>query len=95
MGYIYYLLMKYGFLLAVGVSTSDTAKKLDGLHTVQYLRSKLKGHVGGSEAKESEAKEVAQEAVTEHETFANHFEQVYALVVDDLATIEQLFGSAR
>jgi hypothetical protein len=69
---------------------SGEPKKLEGLRTVQYLRSKLKGHVGGSEAKE-----LAQEALTEHETFANHFKHVCALVADDLATVEQLFASAR
>jgi len=69
---------------------SGEPKKLEGLRTVQYLRSKLKGHVGGSEAKE-----IAQEALTEHETFTNHFKHVCALVADDLATVEQLFAAAR
>ena len=43
-------------------------RKLVGLRTVQSLRSKAKGHAGGSEAQQ-----LAQDALMEHETFANHF----------------------
>lgn len=59
-------------------------QKLVGLRNVQLLRSKAKGHVGGSEAQQ-----LAQDALMEHETFANHFEHVCAQVADELATIEK------
>ncbi len=51
--------------------SSVEAQKLTGLRTVQLLRSKAKGHAGGSEAQQ-----LAQDALMEHETFANHFQHV-------------------
>jgi len=74
-------------LLNKGTEPAE-AKKLTGLHTVQYLRSKAKGHAGGREAGE-----LAQKALMEHETFANHFKSVCEQVVAELRTIEQLFSS--
>lgn len=62
-------------------------KKLTGLHTVQKLRSKVKAHAGGSEAAE-----LAQEALMEHETFTKHFKHVCTLVIEDLKFIEHLFA---
>lgn len=59
-------------------------QKLVGLRNVQLLRSKAKGHAGGSEAQQ-----LAQDALMVHETFANHFEHVCAQVADELATIEK------
>jgi hypothetical protein len=73
-------------LLNKGNAAGD-ARKLTGLRTVQHLRSKVKGHAGASEAQE-----LAQEALMEHETFASHFKAVCAQVVSDLTTIEQLFS---
>jgi hypothetical protein len=60
--------------------------KLTGLRTVQHLRSKAKGHVGGSDSDD-----LAQSALTDHETFANHFKHVCQLVVNDLEAIEKRF----
>lgn len=65
----------------------DEPKKLTGLRTVQSLRSKVRAHAGGSEAAE-----LAQRALTEHETYTKHFKHVCTLVLEDLATIEQLFA---
>jgi hypothetical protein len=45
--------------------TGVRVQKLAGLRTVQLLRSKAKGHASGSEAHK-----LAQDALTEHETFA-------------------------
>jgi hypothetical protein len=47
---------------------SGESRNLTGLRTVQNLRSKAKGHAGGSEADE-----LAQNALMEHESFTNHF----------------------
>lgn len=57
--------------------------KLNALRTVQNLRSKAKGHVSGSEANQ-----LAQDALIEHETFANHFSYVCEQVADELMIIE-------
>lgn len=57
-------------------------QKLDGLRTVQLLRSKAKGHAEGSEAQQ-----LAQAALMEHESFANHFQHVCAQVADELEAI--------
>ena len=73
-------------LLNKNVPAGD-AKKLVGLRTVQHLRSKTKGHVGGSEAEV-----IAQQALLDHDTFSNHFKHICGLVVEDLATIETLFA---
>ena len=57
-------------------------QKLVGLRTVQNLRSKAKGHVGGGEAQQ-----LAQNALMEHESFANHFQHVCTQVADELEII--------
>lgn len=61
--------------------------RLDGLRTVQSIRSKVRGHVGGSEAKQ-----LAKDALSEHETFARHFQHVCSQVADELARIEDLLS---
>jgi hypothetical protein len=68
-------------------NTSVEGQKLVGLRTVQLLRSKAKGHVGGSEAAQ-----LAQDALMEHETFGNHFRYVCTQVADELETIVQLIS---
>jgi hypothetical protein len=65
--------------------SSGEAQRLVGLRNVQLLRSKAKGHVGGSDADQ-----LVQEALVEHETFANHFRHVCTQVVGDLETIQYL-----
>jgi hypothetical protein len=66
---------------------SDEPQKLVGLRTVQLLRSKAKGHAGGSEAEQ-----LVQDALIEHETFSNHFLHVCAQVADELEAIEHLIS---
>ena len=68
----------------------DEAQKLIGLRTVQLLRSKAKGHVSGSEAEQ-----LAQDALMEHETFSNHFQHICTQVADELEMIEQLTAMPR
>ena len=67
--------------------SSAEAQKLVGLRTVQFVRSKAKGHVGGSEADQ-----LVQDALVEHETFANHFRHVCMLVAGELETIQNLLS---
>jgi hypothetical protein len=76
-------------LLNKGNSSGET-QKLVGLRTVQNLRSKAKGHASGSEAEQ-----LAQEALMEHETFGNHFRHICNQVADELETIEQLFSQGK
>jgi hypothetical protein len=54
------------------------------LRTVQNLRSKAKGHAGGGEAQQ-----LANDALMEHESFANHFQHVCTQVADELEIIEK------
>lgn len=63
-------------------------EKLTGLRTVQNLRSKAKGHAGGTEADE-----LAYEAEGEHGSFANHFKHVCELVLNDMKKIEGAFAA--
>lgn len=65
---------------------SGEAGQLDGLRTAQRIRSKVKGHTAGSDADQ-----LAQDALMEHETFANHFLHICIQVADELAAIERLF----
>jgi hypothetical protein len=66
---------------------SSEAQRLEGLRTIQSIRSKVKGHSGGSEALE-----LAHNALKQHETFAGHFEHVCKKVADELNQIERLFS---
>jgi len=68
-------------------NTSGSFLRLDGLRTVQFLRTKAKGHVGGSDADQ-----LMHNALLEHETFANHFRHVCVQVANELETIEKLFS---
>jgi hypothetical protein len=70
-------------------SPSGEPQKLTGLRVVQLLRSKAKGHATGSEADQ-----LVQEAVTEHETFTGHFRHVCVQVRADLEAIEGLFSKS-
>lgn len=56
---------------------------LEGLRTVQYIRSKVKGHSGGSEGKA-----IVQDVLAKHGTYAEHFSQLCALIAGDLHRIE-------
>lgn len=67
--------------------TLGEAQKLGGLRTVQLLRTKAKGHVGGSDADQ-----LMQNALIEHETFANHFRHVCTQVAGELETIQKLLS---
>jgi hypothetical protein len=63
------------------------SERLEGLRTVQLIRSKVKGHSSGGEATE-----LALNALKQHETFAGHFEHVCKMVADELNRIERLFA---
>ena len=63
--------------------SGDEVGKLTGLRTVQYVRTKAKGHTGGIEGDQ-----LVQDVLTEHETFANHFRHVCGQVSDELETVE-------
>lgn len=51
-----------------------------------FLRTKLKGHAGGSEAEQ-----IARDALAKHETFAKHFRHVCEQVAEELTAIQALF----
>jgi len=63
--------------------------RLEGLRTLQNLRNKTKGHVGGSDADD-----LAQQAQMEHGSFTAHFQHVCGMVTGDLETVEKLFTPA-
>lgn len=67
--------------------TSGQTQKLVGLRSVQLLRSKAKGHVGGSDADQ-----LMHDALMDHETFTNHFRHVCMQVAEELDTIEKHFS---
>ena len=56
---------------------------LSGLRSVQNIRTKVKGHAGSSDAKS-----IVQDVFAKHGSYAEHFRQLCALVVDDLQRVE-------
>lgn len=61
---------------------------LEGLRSVQHIRSKVKGHAGSSEAKS-----IVQDAIAKHGSYGEHFKQLCALVVNDLQSIESALSA--
>ena len=71
--------------LRAAVERSMQIAQFEGLRTVQRIRSKVKGHAGSSEAKQ-----IAQAALSTHETFGGHFNHVCELVIAEMTTIQRL-----
>ncbi len=67
-----------------GKLAADT--RLDGLRTIQYVRSKCGTHPRGNEAIKLEKK-----AEEEYGSFSTHFEYVCQQTVKELAMIESIF----
>lgn len=60
--------------------------KLNGMVTIQLIRTKLKGHANGSEARKIE-----KEALKKHGSFQNHFEHTCQEILQELNIIESSF----
>ena len=69
-------------------AAGESVARLEGLRTVQNLRSKTKGHSSGREAEQ-----LAHEALSEHDSFTNHFNYVCDRVVEELELIDATFGA--
>lgn len=65
----------------------DAGRKLDGLRTVQFIRSKNSAHAAGSEAAE-----LADRALDEHGTYSAHFEHVCGSVAQELQLVEEVLS---
>lgn len=65
----------------------DGERRLDGLRTVQLIRSKVDAHSRGSTASD-----LANKALQEHGTYSAHFKNVCRAVTDELKLIEQAFS---
>lgn len=63
--------------------------RLDGLRTAQLIRSKVAGHSGGSEARE-----IAQQALKEHGSYAAHFNHVCGIIARELEQIEAVLAGS-
>lgn len=74
-----------GLLEGLIKEVSDS-EKLTGLRTSQLIRTKVKGHSNGSDAKKLE-----KDALNQHKTFKKHFEYVCSLISDELNLIEDTF----
>jgi len=60
--------------------------RLNGLRTIQNIRSMVKGHSNGAEGRK-----LADAAIADHGSYAEHFKSVCSEVVDELRRIERLF----
>lgn len=74
-------------LLEKLIDQENDNKKLAGLRMSQLIRTKVKGHSNGSEARELE-----KNALKTHKTFKDHFEHICTLIVDELTLIESSFS---
>ena len=63
-----------------------SGQRLDGLRTVQNIRNKVIAHSGSSEAAE-----LANTALRDHESFSAHFGSVCRTVTIELQQIEEVF----
>jgi hypothetical protein len=72
--------------LLSGVSHPGNPPKLDGLRTVQLIRSKVAGHTAGSEAKQ-----IAHDAIATYGSYRDHFAHVCGQVVQELEAISSSF----
>lgn len=72
--------------LLVGHNKIDIGQRLSGLRTIQNIRNKVIAHSGSSEAVE-----LANTALKEHDTYAAHFKSVCRTVKQELELIEQVF----
>ena len=73
-------------LLLTAHHLAGGAAKLNGLRTIQNIRSKVKGHSNGTDGRK-----LAEAALAEHGSYAEHFKSVCSEVVDELRQIERLF----
>lgn len=62
---------------------SGSPVRLEGLRTVQSIRSKVKGHSGSSQGET-----IARDAIRKHGTYGAHFKHLCELIVKDLQRIE-------
>ena len=70
-----------------GETENGCVQKLNGLHSVQRIRSKVGAHARGTEADA-----LARRAVQEHGSYAAHFEAVCRDIVSELEHIERAFN---
>ena len=75
--------------LLSGVSHPASPPRLEGLRTIQLIRSKVAGHTAGSEAKQ-----IASDAIATHGSYRDHFAHVCGQVVQELETIASAFEAA-
>lgn len=68
---------------------AESAEKqpLTGLRTIQFIRTKAKGHASGQEVET-----LVRELLAEHESFTNHFKHVCACVALELRSIAGAFA---
>ncbi len=62
-------------------------RRLEGLRTVQLIRSKNRAHAAGSEAAE-----LADRALREHGTYSAHFEHVCGSVAEEFQLVEEVLS---
>ena len=70
----------------IGHCKIDDGQRLEGLRTVQHIRSNF-AHSGSQSAIK-----LANDALKEHGTYSAHFEHVCGIVTDELKLIEQAFS---
>jgi len=72
--------------LLSGVSHPSMPARLEGLRTIQMIRSKVAGHSGGSAART-----IANDAITEYGSYNEHFTHACRLAAQELEAVAQAF----
>ena len=77
-------------ILMYEVNLLENNDKLSGLRMAQKIRTKVDAHFMGSEGEQ-----LKSNALKEHDSYADHFECVCRIIVDELRLIEKAFTSDR
>ena len=72
-----------------GLPANGSDRKLDGLRSVQLIRSKIDAHARGGEASD-----IAAHAIREHGSYSAHFDAVCLKIESELKSIEHAFNVA-
>lgn len=72
--------------LIAATATLVDGEKLNAMRTVQFIRTKVKGHASGQEVEK-----IVRDIIAQHENFTNHFKDTCAELVEELKAIANLF----
>lgn len=79
-----------GLLECVLTSSASSVQRLQGLRSVQGIRTKVDSHARGEEARK-----MAADAIRRHGSYGDHFESLCAMVASELERIDRALATGR